>query len=58
MVLTCSAGEDVNADVYQGSVLGTIFVLIYINESDANLSFKQTLDADDTSISKQITGPI
>ena len=45
-----SSWEPVLAGVHQGSVLGHLFILIYINDLSKNLSSNTKLFADDTSI--------
>ena len=41
---------NVNADVPQGSILGLLLLLIYLNKISGDLSFKAKLFADDTSL--------
>ena len=50
-----SSWKSGHAAVPQGSVLGPLMFLIYINDLSLNISFKTTLFDDDTSLSKQIT---
>ena len=50
----CSSWQTINAGVPQGSVIGPLMFLIYINDIGNNLSSTATLFADDTSLSKHI----
>ena len=45
-----SKWENVNADVRQGSILGPLFFLIYINDLSGDLSSEAKLFSDDTSL--------
>ena len=50
-----SSWKTMNADVPQGSVLGPLLFLIYINDISMHLSSRASLFADDTSLSKHIS---
>ena len=53
----CSSWMDAQAEVPQGSILGNLFVLIYINELPDNLTSNLNLLAGDTSLFSTVTDP-
>ena len=48
---------NVQAEVLQGSILGPLFLLIYINDLLGNLTSNPKLFADDTSLCSIVTDP-
>ena len=56
MIISKSSNwRDVISDVPQGSVLGPILFLIYVNEIDEDLTYKISKFADDTKITSKVT---
>ena len=53
----CSSWMDVQAGVREGSVLGPLLFLIYINDLPDNLSSNPKLFNDDTSLYSTVTEP-
>ena len=53
-----STWKCIQAGVPQGSVLGPLLFLVYINDITNNLSCRTSLFADDTSLSKPIDDPV
>ncbi len=54
----CSDWGDVSAGVPQGSILGPLFFLVYINDLTVNLKCNVKLFADDTSLFTVVQNPI
>ena len=53
----CSSWMDVQAGVPQGSIVGPLLLLIYINDLPENLVSNPKLFADDTSLFSKVTYP-
>ena len=53
----CSSWMDVQAGVPQGSIVGPLLLLIYINDLSDNLVSNPKLFADDTSLFSKVTYP-
>ena len=53
----CSSWMDVQAGVPKGSILWTLFILIYVNDLPDNITSNPKLFADDTSLFSTVTDP-
>ena len=51
-------GEDISAGVPQGSILGPLFFLVYINDLSVGLKCNVKLFSDDTSLFTVVKIPI